>query len=127
MRRVLVLGVALFLLAACGSDSSGPSTEFTGTYEGTTLQTSGGSGSTSITVTVGQAGSNVQGTYSTGAGDRGTITGTFDGQTFQGTMTSLVTPVTCTLQGTLFSNGGVFTGTSSCDNGIGSTLTVTRV
>lgn len=128
MRRIALLAVSIVFLTACGSsDSSGPRTEFTGAYAGTERFTSGGSGVTSMSVTVVQNGSSVSGSYSTGTGDRGSFTGTIDDGVFQGTATSAVLGLSCVTQGSLANGGGLFTGTIACSNGVGGTITLTRV
>ena len=79
MRRVLILGVALLFLAACGSDSGGSNARLDGTYQGTLSV--GGQPVAPFTLVAVQNGSAVSGTWQSGS-RRGTFAANVNGSQF---------------------------------------------
>jgi hypothetical protein len=79
MRRVLMLGVALLLLAACGSDSGSPNARLDGTYEGTL--SIGGQPAAAFTLVAVQQGNAVSGTWTSGS-SHGTFAANVNGSQF---------------------------------------------
>jgi hypothetical protein len=123
---LLILGLA----AGCGgSDSSGPSVSLTGTYRGSQTFTTGpGSGRTvSMSLSLIQNGNSITGSYSNGAGDRGSFAGTLSGLSVNGTAQSAVGLGSCNFQGSTDSTGATITATIACSSGSGSTASVQKV
>jgi hypothetical protein len=129
-RRAAGLAALGLLLAACGGEGetpSGPGLDVSGRYDGTQrFATPAGAGDQALRVTVVQVGSLVNGSFSTGTADAGSVTGSVDGTVFTFRTTSTVFRTTCDFQAGISAAGATLSGTFQCSSGESGTFTLSR-
>jgi hypothetical protein len=114
------LALLAVLVAGCGGgsgDSTGPAFDLTGTFDGTRTSLVVVPARTALRLSLIETGGQVNGTYSTGTGDLGTIAGTVSGAVLAVRSRSTVLGIRCDYLGALADDGATVSGTFECSNG----------
>ncbi len=129
LKAVERIGAVLLLctLAACGGggrDATGPGLNVSGTYEGTqTVST----GTVMLRFTITQNSTLVNGTFTTGTQDFGSVSGTVTGTSFLVQSHSTPFGITCAYTGTITDRVQKISGALQCSNGEAGGFAVMRI
>jgi hypothetical protein len=123
----LALGLAL-AAAACGGSgrATGPGLDVSGTFEGTLAISLPQSATVTVRFTLTQTSTLVNGTYSTGTGDFGTVSGTAVDTSFAARSLSTPFGFACGFQGSIAEDARSIAGAFDCSDGRAGIFTLTR-